>query len=171
MPDTAPNSDSPPPAEKQPLITFLLGAVVLAAIVVSAWFLFHEPAPRDSQAGKATIVIAMNSNEQQYIPNIHLKDISLSRAENFIHQEVTILDGSVVNSGSQSVSAMQLTIQFSDELGQTALRETRVILGPSAGPLPPGQERKFEVSFDHVPASWNRQQPTFQIASLSLQPK
>jgi hypothetical protein len=168
MPDTIHNSDAPP-EQKRYLLTFVLGAVVLLAICISAWFLFHGPASEDEISAESTVIIKMNSAEQAYVANLHVKDIALSRAENFIHQEVTILAGTVVNSGSQTVTALQLTVQFSDQLGQIALRESRVVLGSPAVPLAPGQQRSFEISFDHVPSSWNMQQPDIQIASLSVQ--
>ncbi len=112
MQDTIHNSDSSVVEQKRPLVTFVLGAVVLLAIAISAWFLFHEPAPTDVESGKATIAIKMNSAEQEYVANIRVKDIALSRAENFIHQEVTILDGTVVNMGTQTLTGMQITVQF-----------------------------------------------------------
>jgi hypothetical protein len=170
MPETIHNPEPPSVEEKRPLLTFVLGAVVLFAIVVSAWFLFHEPAPSSLETSQATIPIKMNSGEQGYLANIQVKNIALSRAENFLHQEVTILDGTVVNIGSLTVTGMQVTVQFNDQLNQVALRETRGVLGNPVQPLAPGQERNFEISFDHVPATWNMQQPTIRIASLSLQP-
>jgi hypothetical protein len=170
MQDTFHNPDSSPVEQKRPLLTVILGAVVLIAIVVSAWFLFHEPSPAGEESGKTTVAIKMNSAEQEYLANIHVKDIALSRAENFLHQEVTILNGTVVNTGPQTVSGMRITVQFSDQLDQVALRETRNVLGNPAVPLAPGQERSFEISFDHIPTSWNMQQPAIRVASLSLQP-
>jgi hypothetical protein len=169
MQDTIHNSDSAPAEQKRPLITFIIGAVVLLAIAVSAWFLFHEPSPPGEESAKATVAIKMNSAEQEYIASIRVMDLALSRAENFLHQEVTILDGTVLNTGSQTVTGMQITVQFSDQLGQIALRETRSVLGHPVVPLAPGQQRNFEISFDHVPASWNMQQPAIQVAGLSLQ--
>jgi len=141
---------------------------VLVAVCVSAWFLFHGP-PEDTLSGESTVKIKMNSAEQEYLVNIHVKDIALSRAENFLHQEVTILDGVVVNSGSQTVVGLRMTVQFSDQMGQIALRESRGILVTPAAPLSPGQQRNFEISFDHVPPTWNMQQPSVQVASLTLQ--
>jgi hypothetical protein len=166
MQDSIHNPDSEPLEQKRPLLTFILGAVVVLAICISAWFLFHGPP--DAITSEATVKIKMNSAEDEYITNIKVKDIALSRAENFLHQEVTILSGTVVNSGSQTVVGLQLTVQFSDQMGQVALRESRGVLGSPAAPLGPGRERSFEISVEHVPATWNMRQPSIQVSSLTL---
>ena len=171
MPETDPILDSPDIQQKRPFITVVLGAIVVIAICASAWFLFHTPSPNDSTANEATIKIKMTSAETEYLANIHVKDVALSRAENFLHQEVTILSGTIVNNGPQTVIALDLTIQFADQMDQIALRETRGILGSPALPLGPGQERKFDVSFDRVPPSWNLQQPVLRVTHLLLSPR
>ncbi len=167
MQDSIHNPDSAPLEQKRPLLTFVLGAVVLLAICISAWFLFHGP-PDSAITGEATVKIKMNSAEDEYIANIKVKDITLSRAENFLHQEVTVLSATVVNSGPQTVVGLQLTVQFSDQMGQVALRESRGVLGSPPVPLGPGRERSFEISVEHVPATWNMQQPTIQVSNLTL---
>jgi hypothetical protein len=171
MSETDPILDSPDSQQNRPLLTLVLGTVVVIAICASAWFLFHTPSPNDATANEATIKIKMNSAETEYLANIHVKDIALSRAENFLHQEVTILSGTIVNSGAETVIALDLTILFVDQMDQIALRETRGILGSPALPLRPSQERKFDISFDRVPASWNMQQPTLHVAHLLLSPR
>src|SRR5664279_4717067 len=170
MPDNDPILDAPESQQKRPFITILLGAIVVFAICASAWILFHSPSSNQS-TGEATITIKMNSAEIEYLPNIHVKDITLSRAENFLHQEVTILSGTIVNTGPETVVALDLTIQFSDQMDQVALRETRGILGSPSVPLGPAQERKFDISFDRVPPSWNMQQPALRVAHLLLLPR
>jgi hypothetical protein len=127
--------------------------------------------PGASPAGESTIKIKMSPAEMDYLAKIQVKDIALSRAENFLHQEVTILSGTVVNTGPETVAALELTIQFADQMNQIALRETRGVLGSPAAPLGPGQERKFDISFDGVPASWNMQQPILHVAHLLLSPR
>jgi hypothetical protein len=51
---------------------------------------------------------------------------------------------------------------------QIVLRETRPILFGVTATLPPGKSAHFEVSFDHVPSSWNMQLPTVQVAGLQF---
>ena len=171
MPETDPILDSPETPQNRPFITVVFGAIVVLAICASAWFLFHAPASNDSSSSAVTIKIKMSPAETEYLNKITVKDIALSRAENFLHQEVTILSGTIVNGGSETVVALDLTIQFSDQMDQVALRETRGVLGSPAVPLGPGQERKFDISFDGVPSSWNMQQPSLRVAHLLLSPR
>lgn len=163
-----PIPDSPEANQNRPIITVMIGAVVVLAMSLSAWVLFHEPPPKRDSFNGATIKLNMSSAEKDYLSKLFVKDIQLSRAENFLHQEVTILTATIVNGGSQTVAALDLTIQFSDQMDQVALRETRNVLGTPPEPIGPGMERRIEVSFDHVPHSWNLQQPTLRVANISL---
>jgi len=92
----------------------------------------------------------------------------LSRAENFLHQEITTLNGELVNGGDRALRGVEVTIEFSDELNQIALREARPILTPRSPSLGAGERRGFEVSFEHIPASWNMQQPAVRISGLQF---
>jgi hypothetical protein len=51
-------------------------------------------------------------------------------------------------------------------LNQVVLREARAVLDVAAPPLAPGARREFEISFEHVPSSWNMQQPVINITAL-----
>ena len=145
----------------------VIGAVVLA-VAVSVWFLLRLSTVHAPQAGSEAQLLKMTPSEQAYLADIQVANIALSRAENFLHQEVTILNGEVYNAGNQSVSGLRLTTTFSDEMNQIALRETRAVLGSPEQPLAPGERRSFEISFEHVPSSWNMQQPSVVPAYLQL---
>lgn len=149
----------------------IIASVVLLAVVASVWFLFEPPTARKRPPGPAVANLKMTAAEQEYVKNIQIGSVSLSRAENFLHQEVTILNGEVYNAGPASISSLRVTTTFSDEMNQIALRETRSILGSPEVPLAPGERRSFEISFDHVPNSWNMQQPTVIVAYLQFSPR
>jgi len=110
----------------------------------------------------------MTPAEQAYLKNIRIEKIALSRAENFIHQEVTILSGEVVNDGPEKILYLSFTVEFADSMDQIALRETRGVLSAPSATLSPGERRPFEISFDHVPSSWNMQQPYVRASYLQL---
>jgi len=95
MPETDPILDSPETPQNRPFFTIIFGAIVVLAICASAWFLFHSPSSSDSSSSAVTIKIKMNPVETEYLTKISVKDIALSRAENFLHQEVTILSGTI----------------------------------------------------------------------------
>lgn len=157
----------PDPEQRKPLpLNILLGVLVVIAIALSFWFAFKNPAGGSAGGSQPNLSAAMGAAEQAYAKNIQIENIALSRAENFIHQEVTILNADAVNTGSQSVAALVVTVEFFDDLHQVVLRETRSVLGPGA--LASGQRRTLTVSFDRMPASWNLQQPAVRVTYLQF---
>jgi hypothetical protein len=162
--------EKPEKVEKRSPVTLIIGGVVALSILLSLWFLLHMPmgGPVTYQA---TVSLKMGPAEQAYLKNIRIEKIALSRAENFIHQEVTILSGEVVNDGPEKILHLSLTVEFVDSMNQIALRETRGVLGVPTAALSPGERRPFEISFDHVPSSWNMQQPYVHVSYLQVSPK
>lgn len=106
---------------------------------------------------------------------IELGPVGLSRWENFLGQVVTYVDGTVKNKGVRRVTALELTIEFRDILGQVVLRETYRAVGqvPRRGravpPLQPGESRAYRVGFEHIPAEWNRGAPRIAVTGLLLE--
>ena len=157
----------PDPEQRKPLpLNILLGVLVVIAIALSFWFAFKTPTGGSSRAPQPNPSVPMSAGEQGYAKNIQIENIALSRAENFIHQEVTILNADAVNAGSQTVASLIVTVEFFDDLHQVVLRESRSVLGFAA--LAPGQRRTLTISFDRVPASWNLQQPSVQVTYLQF---
>jgi hypothetical protein len=159
----------PDPEQRKPLPpNILLGALVVVAIALSFWFAFKSPQGSSSRAAQSNVSVPMTPAEQAYVKSIQIENIALSRAENFIHQEVTILNADAVNVGQQSVAGLTVTVEFSDDLHQVVLRETRSVLASPSAALAPGQRRSFTVSFDRVPAGWNLQQPSVRVTYLRI---
>jgi len=156
---------------KRSPVTVILAVAVVVAIVTSVWFLLKSPLTSNPAPVQTTVVLTMDSVERDYAKNLSVENIALSRAENFIHQEVTTLSGEVLNGGAQAVLALDLTVEFSDDLNQVVLRETRGVLGTPHQALAAGERRSFEISFDHVPNSWNMQKPVVRIAYLQVAPR
>jgi len=146
----------------------LLAAIAILAVLGSLWFLFRPLESQKTLPVADTATLKMSPAEQAYAKKIEIGNIALSRAENFLHQEVTIVSGEVHNGGSEPVSSLRLTTEFSDELHQVVLRETRAVLGTPELALSPGERRPFEISFEHLPAAWNMQQPAVRVAYLQL---
>jgi hypothetical protein len=142
-----------------------------AAIVVIVAAIYFSPG-RQSPPGAAPqqVHFAFGAAEQAYAASLHVENIALSRAENFIHQEVTTLTADLVNAGSRSLRGVEITITFSDEMNQIALRESRAVVSPPNPPLAAGERRQFEIAFEHIPTSWNMQQPIVRITGLELAP-
>lgn len=149
-------------------VTLLLAAIVMLVIAASLWFLF-KPTPTPQQDTLQLVVTPkMSDSEKDYTKYLRVENVAMSRAENFLHQEVTTLNAEVVNAGSQAIAALELSVEFSDEMNQVVLREARAVLGTPPAALAAGERRAFEISFDHVPASWNMQQPAVRVSSLQL---
>lgn len=106
--------------------------------------------------------------EQAYAPSLRIEDLAMSRAENFLNQEVTTLAGHITNSGNASIVNVEITVEFSDELGQVVLRESRALFTAQAAPFGSGDRRDFEVSFEHIPASWNIQKPAVRVSGIAF---
>jgi hypothetical protein len=167
MQDTFENPKTPKTKAKASPLTVTLGALVTAAVLLSFWFLF-EPLGRKSNATHKAAQLVMNPAEQEYTKNIEVGQIAMSRAENFLHQEVTTLTGELHNAGGEPVLGVSITTEFSDDMNQIVLRETRSVLGSSGPPLAPGAHRSFEISFEHIPNSWNMQAPSVRVSQLRL---
>ena len=168
MQDTLQNPETPEKPGKRSLATPMIAIVVGLAIIVSLWYVLQTPQIRNLPPLSATVALKTGSSEQEYVKHIHVENLALSRAENFLHQEVTILNADVVNGGTLPVASLALTIEFYDDMNQVVLRESRAVLGKPPVPLAPGEKRNFEVSFDHVPISWNMQQPAVRVSGLQL---
>jgi hypothetical protein len=146
--------------------SFALTLAAAAVLIVVAG-LYFLPGRQSPSRGTAPGV-HFGAAEQAYAPKLQIENIALSRAENFLHQEVTTLSGELVNTGDRSLRAVELTIEFSDDLHQVVLRETRSVLAAGAAPLAPAERRSFEVSFEHIPSPWNMQQPVIRVNGLLL---
>jgi len=107
--------------------------------------------------------------EQAYAPQIHFSALQLSQASNMLNQQFTYVVGTVSNAGNRPVRAIEVTVEFHDLVNQLVLRDTLRLFLPGAPPLAPGREREFQLTFEHVPASWNRQPPAIRVTGLDLQ--
>jgi hypothetical protein len=149
-------------------ITLALAAVVVLVIAASLWFLFKSPSPSPRGTLQLVVTPRMSDFEKDYAKNLRVENIVMSRAENFLHQEVTTMNAEVVNGGPQAVAVLELSVEFTDEMNQVVLREARTVLGVPPVALVPGERRSFELSFDHVPTSWNMQLPVVRVTNLQL---
>jgi|SRR5450432_1245256 hypothetical protein len=154
-------------AEDRGRFSFALAMAGAAVLIVLAGVYFwpgRQSPVRDARRGAAVFGPA----ERAYAPLIRLEGIGLSRAENFLHQEITTLSGDAVNTGDRAFRDIEITVEFSDDLHQVVLRETRSILTQPSADLAPTERRRFEISFEHVPRSWNMQLPAVRVSGLAF---
>jgi hypothetical protein len=111
----------------------------------------------------------MGDAELAYAPQIKIGNVELSRAANFLKQEVTSIAGIISNSGQRNILELEVTLEFHDVSQKPVLREARRLYGPAETPLLAGTMREFQFSFENIPPDWNQAPPVFVITGLKLQ--
>ena len=157
------------PGEPQPArgpFTFALLLAAAAFVIVLAGFYLWPGRQSPSRGTVQEVHPPFGPDERAYSSKIAVENVALSRAENFLHQEVTTLAGELVNSGDRSLRAIEVTVEFYDDMNQIALRESHLAIASGNPPLAPAERRPFDVSFEHIPSSWNMQQPAVHITGL-----
>jgi hypothetical protein len=142
------------------------GTGVVLLLVGLAYLLSRGSA---KQGGGQPAPLPFGAAEQAYAPQIHFSEIRLSRAANLLNQEFTYVVGTVENAGMRGVRNVEVSVEFHDLINQIVLRETVRVLPPGAPALRAGERREFQLTFESVPASWNRQAPSFRVTGLALE--
>jgi hypothetical protein len=164
MPETLQieSPDQPQSMGGRSWVAWMGAATIVIALVILMW----PGAERHSRSLTRESHLPFGAAEQAYAPKLQIENLALSRAENFLNQEVTTLAGRLTNSGNLPLSNVELTVEFSDELGQVVLRESRAVFLSQSPPFAPGEHRDFEVAFEHLPSSWNIQQPMVRVSGI-----
>ena len=161
------------PGEQQPdrgPFSFALMVAAAALVIVLAGFYLWPGRQSPSRGGAQDVHPPFGPAERAYASKIKIENLALSRAENFLNQEVTILSGDLINTGERTLQEVELTVEFYDDMNQIALRESRLAVNSGSPPLGPGESRAFDVSFEHIPTSWNMQQPAVRVTGLLFAP-
>jgi hypothetical protein len=146
---------------------WLVVMAVLIVFLLLAFFLWRESSKK-AQPGTTGSQNEQGSDEHAYLSNVGVDHVEISRAENFLHQEVTTISGEISNGGNQALASVELTTEFYDDLNQIAQRETRSLFGPPGPSIPPGDHREFEVSFEHISSAWNMRQPVIKVTAVQF---
>jgi hypothetical protein len=86
-----------------------------------------------------------------------------------IKQEFTYVNGTMSNDGDQTIRAMEVTVEFRDDLKQVILRDSQFVIAPHGDPpLNAGLSREFQLTLEHVPAEWNQEYPSLRVTGLLL---
>jgi uncharacterized protein DUF2393 len=113
-----------------------------------------------------------------YASNLKFSELKASAAQNFVGATVSYLDGTVTNTGDQTVIHAVVQVTFKDDMGQTAQREEtplRVLrtAGPydeavdlNLSPLAPGQSKPFRLTFESISMQWNHAYPDMTIVDV-----
>ena len=142
---------------------------VATVFLMLAFFLWRASSKRVQPAATGSQV-AQGPDERAYTSKVGVDHIEISRAENFLHQEVTTISGDISNGGDRALASVELAIEFYDDLNQITQRETRSLFGAPGPPIPSGDHREFEVSFEHISSSWNMRQPLIKVIAVQFAP-
>lgn len=145
---------------------FAIG-VVICLIIAGAVVLVsrHSSAP---QRAAQVVKFPFGPAEQAYAPNIHFTKIKLARAENFLGEEFTYVQVTVINAGTQTVDGLSINLEFSDPFKQVILRDSEQLVRTTDPPLKPGEQRGLQITIGGIPAEWNHENPVFKVTGLIL---
>lgn len=146
-------------------VTFLVGVVIVLLLVGGAVLWSHYSVPSADEDEKP---LPVGPEEQAYASHIHFLEPKMSRAANFLNQEVTYIFGTVENGGNRKVKQIEITLEFHDPFNQVVLRDKQRLFLPSTPPMLPGQQRDFQVPYEHISAQWNNVYPTIRVSGLVL---
>ncbi|MGC2330332.1 MAG: FxLYD domain-containing protein [Candidatus Acidiferrales bacterium] len=146
---------------------FAVGAVVVLLLFGGLLLLTRSTQPHKIAAAAK---LPFGAEERNYAANLPLQDVEFSQSSNLLNQEFTYATGKISNDGSRAVRALELTLEFHDQFNQVILRETQRAVDLTGAPLPPGQQRDFQITIEqHIPSTWNQQYPSIRVTGLVLQ--
>ncbi len=146
-------------------VAFFVGIVIVAILVTGAVIYSRYAVPASSLPEKP---LPMGAAELAYTGQIHFLEPKMSRAANFLNQEVTYMFGTVENGGDRKVKQIEIVLEFHDVFNQVVLRDTQRLFLPTAPPMQPGQQRDFQVPYEHIPVQWNQAYPSIRVSGLSF---
>jgi hypothetical protein len=121
---------------------------------------------------------AQTRGPNPYAASIKFSDLKMSTAQNFVGANVTYVEGTVANGGSQTVTHIDVQPVFRNSMNEVVGNEIVPLMVTaqrpgysdtvdlSQSPLKPGQSRQFRLTFEHISADWNQQYPEIKIVDV-----
>jgi len=161
-------SAAPPAEEGKPWVAIVFAAVIVVMALGLMFLVWHGPRRTAS------------SGPPPYAAQLVLSGTKTAQMQNFLGANVTYLEGTVSNSGDKTVTAATVEVTFSNSLNEVVQKEEMPMTilsknGPypeavdlRISPLGARQTREFRLTFEHISADWNQQQPALRITELTL---
>lgn len=159
----------PPQRDEGPRVPAAFIAGLIVVFIVTACAVAISRYMHSREAAAAAVKLPFGPAEEAYASNLHFDNIQMARATNLLNQEFTYVAGTMTNAGTQRVLALEVTMEFRDPFNQVVLRDAEQLITRKDQPFDPGQHRDFQVTLEHIPVEWNRQNPTFRVTGLLLQ--
>jgi hypothetical protein len=147
-------------------IAFLAGIVIVALLAGGAVLYSRYATPAGSEDDKP---LPVGSAELAYAPQIHFLEPKMSRAANFLNQEVTYVFCTVENGGDRKIHQIEITLEFRDPFKQVILRDKQRLFLPAAAPFLPGQQRDVQIPYEHIPPQWDNAFPSIVVSGVAFQ--
>ena len=150
-----------------------IAALVVVAIL-AAIFIFGRGKP----APPATPI---NASADPYAAHLVISDLAMSQSSNIAGNQLTYVDGHIVNKGNRTVTGITVQVLFRDAVHQVAqnetlpmkfirIREPYIDVEPvSAAPLKPGEGQDFRLIFDTLTQNWDGAYPQLRIIHVDTQ--
>jgi hypothetical protein len=146
-------------------VAFLVGIVIVSLLVGAAVLYSRYSKPAESEDDKP---LPMGPAGQSYAPQIRFLEPKMSRAANFLNQEVTYVFFTVENGGNRKIQQIEITVEFHDPFNQVILRDKQRLFLPTAPPFLPGQQRDVQIPYEHIPPQWNMVFPSIVVNGLAF---
>ena len=146
-------------------VAFMVGIVIVALLVGAAFLYSRYSAPAGPVVEKA---LPMGPAETAYAPQLHFLEPKMSRAANFLNQEVTYIFFTTENAGNRKVQQIEVTVEFHDPFNQVILRDKQRLFLDAAAPFLSGQQRDVQIPYEHIPPQWNEAFPTVTVSGLAF---
>ena len=162
--EPSPKTEQPRESNMRPVLIGVALVVVVVAVIV----LLSRSAPKGP------------AEPPPYAANLKLSDLKMSVAENFVGAKVTYIDGTVTNTGDQTVIRAVIHVNFKNSMDQVAQAEDAPLhvlqtTGPypdavdlMTSPLAPRQGKPFRLTFEHISADWNQAYPELRVTDVTV---
>lgn len=145
---------------------FVLGTGLVMLVIALALIVGRS---KSQEGGSAVGHLPFGAEERAYAQHVHVRDLHLSQATNLLNEEFIYLNGVLANEGIRTLRDVELTVEFRNSMNQVILRAARRVVGPKGAPIQGGERREFQITFESVPASWNREYPAVRVTGLQFE--
>jgi hypothetical protein len=147
-------------------MALIAGLIVVLILSGAAYFWIQNTSSKPVAQAPP---LPMGATEQAYAQQIEFGNFDLSRASNFLNQQVTYVNGVVSNRGQRDIVEMEVALEFRDISQNVILRDKQRMFGSKQKPLQSLEKRAFQLNFENIPDTWNQIPPRFTITGLRLQ--
>ncbi len=172
--NSGPNLIQPAAPSERNWLPLAIAAAVVTAILVGVFLIFGH--------GKSgNTVTPLNAPLDPYTHNLVISNVAMSQASNGAGNNLTYVDGHIVNQGNKTVTGIMVQVLFRDSQHEVAqnetqamkfirMREPEVDVEPvSAAPLKPGGAQDFRLIFDTLTQDWDGAYPEIRIVRVETE--